>query len=115
MMLGFTWRMALAAVPSAVSKSVPPSSTVGFVPLVEASMSWGEEAKLNGKEFANAAVTAGVDGHFPSELSCSMSKGEESCRREANLADIATCWSDIWMPYREVERLMLCSGCEYTD
>lgn len=98
MMLGFTWRMALAAAPSAVSRSVPPSSTVGFVPLVEASMSGDEEANLNGKESVYAAAAAGVDGHFPSELSCSMSKGEESCRRAANLADIATCWSEIWMP-----------------
>ena len=98
MMLGFTWRMALAEEPSALSKSIPPSSTVGFVPLVEASMSGGEEVSLDSKEFAYEAVAAAVDGYFPSELGCSMSKGEESCRRVDNLADSPTCWSEIWMP-----------------
>lgn len=98
MILGFTWRMALTEEPSALSKSMPCSSTVGLVPLVEASTPRGEKASLDGKEFSYEAVAAGMDGCFPSELSCSMSNGEESCRREGNLADSATCWSEIWMP-----------------
>lgn len=94
MMLGLTWRMALTEETSALSKSIPPSWSVGLVPLVEASASGGEEASLDSKELAYEAVTDGVDGYFPSELSCSMSKGEETCR----LAASPTCWSEIWMP-----------------
>lgn len=98
MMLGFTWRMALAEQPSALRKSVPPSPAVGLMLLVEASMSGGEEASLDCKEFVNEAVAAGVDGLFTSELSCSMSQGEVSCCLVGSLADSATCWSEIWMP-----------------
>lgn len=99
MMLGFTWRMdALAAEPSALSKSAPASSAVGLAPLVEASVSWGEEASLDCKELVNEAVVAGVDGNFTSEPNCSESKGEESCRRAGSRADSPACWSEIWMP-----------------
>lgn len=98
MMLGFTWRMALADEPSALSKSLTPSSAVGLVPLVEASMSVGEDASLNGEELAYEAVAVGVDGYFPSEASGSTSKGEESCGRLGSRADSPTCWSEIWMP-----------------
>lgn len=98
MMLGFTWRMALTEEPSALNKSIPASSTVGLMQLVEASMSGVKEASLDGKEFVYEAVAVGVDGYFPSELSCSMSKGEESCRRVGTRAESATCWSEIWMP-----------------
>lgn len=98
MMLGFTWRMALDEEPAAFSNSVATSSGVGFVPLVEASGSGGEDASLDGKELANEAEADGVDGSFPSETSWSTSKGEESCRRAGSRADNATCWSEIWMP-----------------
>lgn len=99
MMLGFTWRMeVLAEEPSAFSKSIPPSSAVGFASLVDASMSGVEEASLDSKELECDAEAAGVDGIFPSELSCSTSNGEESCLRVGNRADSATCWSEIWMP-----------------
>lgn len=81
MMLGFTWRMALAEEPSALSKSVAPSSAVGLMLLVDASMSGGEEANLDCKEFVYEAVAAGVDGYFPSEVSCSMSQGDERDRK----------------------------------
>lgn len=86
----------MAEEPSALSKSIAPSSAEAFMLLVDASRSGGEEACLDNKAFVNDAA-AGVDT-FRSEFSCSMSKGEESCRRAATLVDSATCWSDIWMP-----------------
>lgn len=96
-MLGFTWRMARADEPSGLRISITPSSTIGFAPLVEASISGGEEACLGGKEFVYELI-GGVAGYFPSELPCSVSKGEERFCRLGSLADSATCWSEIWMP-----------------
>lgn len=86
----------MAEEPSALSTSIAPSSPDAFMLLVEASISGGDAACLDSRAFVNDIV-AGEDT-FPSEFSCSKSKGEESCRRAGTLADSATCWSDIWMP-----------------